>query len=202
MCPKISDEKRQQQKKKIMDGAIEVFREKGYEQTTMKHIRESADVSTGCLYMYFSNKEEIFISILEDEIKKQDMKIDIEESERCWDKLEKYIDNTKDFYNNIRNGIIPIAYEYSISAWRDEERKKFLENRYSIGIDYVKNIIRTGIETKEFMTEVDFDLISNFIITVMEGLNSTVLSLGKEKIKCDEQLDYLKIILKDKLLKK
>lgn len=74
MSPKISNVKKQEQINKIIDGAVKVFRVKGYEQTTMKDIRESAGVSTGSLYMYFSNKEEIFISVLESTIREQDVK--------------------------------------------------------------------------------------------------------------------------------
>lgn len=74
MSPKISNVKKQEQINKIIDGAVKVFRVKGYEQTTMKDIRESEGVSTGSLYMYFSNKEEIFISVLESTIREQDVK--------------------------------------------------------------------------------------------------------------------------------
>lgn len=39
MSPKISTDKKQKQRNKILNGAVPVFREKGYEQTTMKDIK-------------------------------------------------------------------------------------------------------------------------------------------------------------------
>ncbi|MEG0308008.1 MAG: TetR family transcriptional regulator [Clostridium sp.] len=200
MSPKISDDKRQEQVNKIIDGAIKVFRIKGYEQTTMKDIRESAGVSTGSLYMYFSNKEEIFIRVLEDTIIKQDLKKPLNKQENCWGKIEAYIENVKDYCNNIQDGIAPIAYEYSISAWRDEERRKFINERYDLGVTYIKGIIQEGINLKEFSKDVDVDRIGNFVIVVFEGINTITVSLGNKKINIEQQLDLLKYIL-DKELK-
>lgn len=199
MSPKISNDKKEQQKNKIINGAIQVFRVKGYEQTTMKDIRESAGVSAGSLYMYFANKEEIFISILEQRIHKQDLKITLSGNESYWEQIETYIDNTKDYCIHIQDDIAPIAYEYSISAWRENHRKSFLGERYNIGIEYIKSLIEKGISIGEFDKNIDIMLISKFIITSFEGLNTLSLSLGNEKINIDEQIELLKEILKFKL---
>lgn len=42
---------------------------------------------------------------------------------------------------NIQNGIAPIAYEYSISAWREENRKQFLDTRYDYILIWYKKIL-------------------------------------------------------------
>ncbi|MGL5330852.1 MAG: TetR/AcrR family transcriptional regulator [Peptostreptococcaceae bacterium] len=199
MSPKISNDKKEQQKNKIINGAIDVFRQKGYEQTTMKDIRESAGVSAGSLYMYFSNKEDIFINILEQRIHKQDLKITLSGNESYWEQIEKYINNIKDYCIHIQEGIAPIAYEYTISAWRENHRKEFLSTRYDMGREYIKSLIEKGISIGEFDKNVDSMLISNLIITSFEGLNTLSLSLGHEKINIDEQIELLKEILKFKL---
>jgi len=43
----------------ITDAALELFRSRGYEATTMRAIAERAGVSTGNAYYYFSSKEEL-----------------------------------------------------------------------------------------------------------------------------------------------
>jgi len=43
----------------IVDTALELFRSRGYEATTMRAIAERAGVSTGNAYYYFSSKEEL-----------------------------------------------------------------------------------------------------------------------------------------------
>src|SRR5918992_1921567 len=41
----------------ILETALEMFRERGYEQTTMRAIAKKAGVSLGNAYYYFSSKE-------------------------------------------------------------------------------------------------------------------------------------------------
>ena len=57
------NEKRQQ----ILDGAREVFRAKGYEGAAMDAIAKAAGVSKGTLYVYFTNKDELFEELISDE---------------------------------------------------------------------------------------------------------------------------------------
>ncbi|MCA0172618.1 helix-turn-helix domain-containing protein [Bacillus sp. RAR_GA_16] len=47
----------------IIEAAKQVFIEKGYERTTMKHVMEQAKVSRGGLYQYFLNKEDLYEAI-------------------------------------------------------------------------------------------------------------------------------------------
>ncbi len=46
-----------------MVAAKRVFSEKGFNKTTMEDISREAELSTGTLYLYFKNKEELFASL-------------------------------------------------------------------------------------------------------------------------------------------
>src|SRR5918996_6192085 len=46
-----------QTKARILETALEIFRERGYEETTMRAIADTAEVSLGNAYYYFSSKE-------------------------------------------------------------------------------------------------------------------------------------------------
>lgn len=52
-------------KEKIMDIAYELFCKKGYYKTTSIEICKAADVSIGCFYSYFKDKDAVFIEILD-----------------------------------------------------------------------------------------------------------------------------------------
>ncbi|HEU4387636.1 MAG TPA: helix-turn-helix domain-containing protein, partial [Blastocatellia bacterium] len=43
----------------ILEAALELFRERGYEQTTMRAIAEKAGVALGNAYYYFHSKEHL-----------------------------------------------------------------------------------------------------------------------------------------------
>jgi len=50
----------------ILDAARECFFNRGFEHTTISQIAERVELSTGTIYLYFTSKEEIYISILEE----------------------------------------------------------------------------------------------------------------------------------------
>lgn len=50
----------------ILDAARECFFRDGFDATTISQIADNVELSTGTLYLYFKNKEEIYVSILEE----------------------------------------------------------------------------------------------------------------------------------------
>src|SRR5436190_21946166 len=52
-------QKGEQTKALILDAALEIFHERGYEETTMRAIAKRAGVSLGNAYYYFSSKEHL-----------------------------------------------------------------------------------------------------------------------------------------------
>ncbi len=59
----FSSEKQEARKQQIVDAAIKCFIEKGYNQTGVRDIASTADVSLGNLYNYFKGKEAIIEQI-------------------------------------------------------------------------------------------------------------------------------------------
>lgn len=57
--------KGQQTRQTILETAIRLFAEQGYEATTMRDIAAAADCSPGLTYRYFSQKEELVIALYE-----------------------------------------------------------------------------------------------------------------------------------------
>lgn len=53
-------------RRKIYDAALELFREKGFEQTTMRDIAAKAGVALGAAYYYFSSKEALVLAFYQE----------------------------------------------------------------------------------------------------------------------------------------
>lgn len=67
--PSIPKQKRAQQKRQaLLDSGRELFLLKGYEQTTAKEIASHAGVATGTFYRYFSDKRQLLMSLLDDQL--------------------------------------------------------------------------------------------------------------------------------------
>ena len=59
----LRERKRLARHETIVDAAMTLFQEKGYEQTTMEEIAAEADVSAPTLYRYFPKKTELLIAL-------------------------------------------------------------------------------------------------------------------------------------------
>lgn len=54
-------------RRQILDGARQVFHAKGFDAASMNDIARVAGVSKGTLYVYFENKEQLFVEIIFEE---------------------------------------------------------------------------------------------------------------------------------------
>jgi AcrR family transcriptional regulator len=50
-------------RRQIQDSAEEIFLQKGFRSTTMEDIAKKAELSTGAIYQYFKNKDELYASM-------------------------------------------------------------------------------------------------------------------------------------------
>ncbi|MFD2445024.1 TetR family transcriptional regulator [Bacillus sp. CGMCC 1.16607] len=195
MTPKVSEEYKAKKKKEIIMHAKNVFQRKGFEPTTMKDIKEEAGISFGGLYMYFSNTEEIFLHLLEIEYEANDEKINIYHSDSFWEHLKHFIDNQKKELTVIRNTLIPIAYEYFVTAWREKHRIPFLENRYKAASAKFMGLLHAGMDSGEFHPTISVDQLSKVIISTLEGLNISSIFLEEDVVDIQGQLDALQKLL-------
>ena len=90
---------------KILDAALQLFREQGYEATTMREIAQNAGVATGAAYYYFDSKDAIVLAFYDQAQK--DMT----------PRLEEVLATSKDLTERLR-GILAVKLEYFESSRR------------------------------------------------------------------------------------
>lgn len=56
---------KEEMRQQILDAAVEIFKEKGFEKVQIRKIAEKIEYSTGTIYLYFKNKDEIFYALHE-----------------------------------------------------------------------------------------------------------------------------------------
>ena len=54
--------KAEETRNRILDAALELFRERGFAQTTMRDVAAAAGVATGAAYYYYRSKEELVLA--------------------------------------------------------------------------------------------------------------------------------------------
>ncbi len=58
------EKEKKYRKQTILESAKRLFFKQGFSATTMNQIAEASELSKGTLYLYFQNKEELYISLL------------------------------------------------------------------------------------------------------------------------------------------
>jgi AcrR family transcriptional regulator len=61
----MATKKSEATERKILDAALELFRETGFDETTMRAVAARADVATGAAYYYFPSKDAIVLAFYE-----------------------------------------------------------------------------------------------------------------------------------------
>jgi TetR/AcrR family transcriptional regulator, transcriptional repressor of aconitase len=61
--PKISEERKTERRRQILDGARRAFAEHGYEGATVARLEEATGLSRGAIFNYFPSKEELFVEL-------------------------------------------------------------------------------------------------------------------------------------------
>ena len=51
-------------KKRIIDAALKLFSEYGYSKASMRMIANASGISVGGLYLYFKNKDELYLTLI------------------------------------------------------------------------------------------------------------------------------------------
>jgi TetR/AcrR family transcriptional regulator, cholesterol catabolism regulator len=64
----LTTEEQARRRKEIFAAAVHVFLEKGFNETSMREIAEAAGVGKSTLYDYFPTKDEILVSMVEEEL--------------------------------------------------------------------------------------------------------------------------------------
>ncbi len=166
----------------IMEGALKVFGEKGYEETTIAAISKAANISEATLYEYFSSKEEVLFFIPELYTQREFDRI-TEISEYIPDakgKLRLIIQAYLEFYENNR------LYT-SVALLTLKGNRRFLKSKaYKVVKNSARSIIdayKLGVEDGVFRDDLDPYLVRNLVLGFIEHLTIQWLLIDRpEKI--------------------
>lgn len=142
-------------KQEFLDAALDLFYEKGYENTTINDIIDAVGLSKGAFYHYFSSKEEVLGTIATQYVEK---KLNIvervikEENLNALEKLNKIIADILDFklqYSEIRWKIFKIITRNN----NIKLEKEILDNFLELEKPLYEKLIKQGVSEGVFNTE-------------------------------------------------
>ena len=84
--------KEENKHKKILQAAVKVFAEKGFYNSRVSEIAKEANVADGTIYLYFKNKDDILISLFEEEFGQivENMRKELAEEKNPLQKIKRF----------------------------------------------------------------------------------------------------------------
>ena len=181
---KLSVEKKEAKKDKIIEKSMELFREKGYHTTKVEEITKALGISKGNFYTYFGSKEEVLYEIL-NIMKNERIKM-LEEIDT--DKAPKEILKTfiEDYIQFFFKYLKKVNLQNIDDFLKDEKVLNYAEEIQDILVDFLKkNIVERIRESKN--KEYNLRFISEFILASIEGF--LLYEHLKEKLRIDKKYE-------------
>lgn len=126
--------KAEETRDRILDAALRLFRERGFEQTTMRDVATEAGVATGAAYYYYRSKEDLVMAFY------------LRTDEEARVIFEKAIASSKDLKKRIRAMIEGKFVQFT-------EHRGLLAALLKAGVDPRAPLSPFGAETKEVRDE-------------------------------------------------
>ena len=126
--------KAEETRERILDAALRLFREKGFDETTMRDVSSEAGVATGAAYYYFRSKEDLVMGFYR------------RTAEESKESVAEALGNSRDLRKRIRAVI-----EQKLEQF--QEHRRLLAGLVRVGINPRHPLSPFAPETKEMRDE-------------------------------------------------
>lgn len=164
---------KEEKRNSIAISCINLFCEKGIQQTSIEEIAKNAGVAKGTIYLYFKNKEEIIFTIWDILTQQHQEAFDKRINSKMTEKekiLEYY--NFNDFEENFDKEKILSLYQNFVSSMLIDKTQlytSYFESFFQKDYDFISTCFYEGIKKGEFLID-NVELLTNTLIMVLKGV--------------------------------
>jgi len=153
---------------RIMEAAIKLFSNRGYNKASVDDICKEAGISKGAFYHHFKSKQALFLALLDGWLQVIDNAIEASKDKTA---PETFMQMTQafPFIFDIAGDGLPMFLEFWLQASRDQEIWEAGIAPYRRYHRYFTALIKKGVEEGSFV-EVDPELASRMIVSTAMGL--------------------------------
>lgn len=183
----LTEEEQAKRRHEIFHQVVNVFLQKGFQETSMREIAEAAGLGKSTLYDYFKTKDEILVYYFEDQINdlvEEAQKIAMQ-NKSADNRLRQITQMHMEFLQANKNLFMKLSVE--IQRLKQESQNKIQEKRHAYQ-DLIRALIDEGIREGVFR-KVDALLAARILITSLAPVvfTSRPTSASQELVK--ETLD-------------
>ena len=164
---------------RLLKAAIKVFARHGFFKSKVEDIAKEAGVATGTTYLYFENKDDLLISIFEEEMAPIIDKISASMHEKSTAK-EKIITFIEQHFEMVKNNPdLAVLFEVEL-----RQSSKFLHNyhgtRFKEYLDVIGSAFTFGQENGEFRKDIHPSIFKQIVFGAVDHISSNyALSASK-----------------------
>lgn len=191
-------------KKQILDVSTRMFSENGYHETHVEMIIKAAKVGKGTFYRYFKNKEDLFVSVLQQFLNKWEKDVFIDPStftpETIFDHFRSLTVRSFLFFKQ-HDDLCNIYLR--ISPGLSNVFQPFMEQFENQMIDYVIRYLEIGISLGYVKPDLNLEMASSIIVGAFLRVEYFYFVLRKEDEIDINKLsdDFFKTIMNGVLIK-
>ena len=177
--------KNEDKHKKIIKVAIKVFAKNGFYNSRVSEIAKEAKVADGTVYLYFKNKDDILISLFEEEMDRiiTNMKDEIDQEQSPVDKIKRFASVHLNMVREDKNlaEVIQVELRQSTKFMREYRNRKFVEY-----LNIISSIVRQGQEEGLFRREIMPGLVKRAFFGALDELSTMFLFHQKKRYEIDQ----------------
>lgn len=172
MTPKVPKEYFKFRKDEILTAAWKCFAEKGYQGTTMRDIAKKINLSTGVIYNYFKNKDEILDALMEWALKSENQIFDLMTKKNTAREAISELFNA--CFESCTHEELKESSKANIYMWVEAMKKKKLQeminDKNKQQIDKIASFVNDGIKRGEIQSHIDPKSMAGFYQALITGL--------------------------------
>jgi AcrR family transcriptional regulator len=197
MTQKSTREAKQEMLRQFMETTIAqaakaVFAERGYQGATLEEIAQRAGMSKATIYIYYKNKDDLFLQVVE-ELVNMAMAITAEEATTSRPPIEKLyamVRNKMEFYERERDFFrIYLNERHGLEIAPKDPHKQALREMYLQGVQTLAKVIQEGMDVG-VLRPMDSRRLAFFLQEMMSTIQVHRFQ-GKAKTSVQEDVEQL-----------
>ncbi len=177
--PRVTVAHEQAVRQRIIDAAIDVFGEMGYQRATVQDVVRASGLSVGAVYTYFKNKEQLFLVSCACEVDRQkaDLRLRVAELGPVTDRLRAATDFAVDSAVLGVNERSVRAHAWMV-ADESPELRQVLRDRRTEMVAFSRFVLQEALVRGELPAWIDADAIASAFVTLIDGFVVRALEAG------------------------
>jgi len=150
MAATVEHEKR---RKKILDKALDVFMEDGFEGATFQKIADRCGITRTILYLYFKNKREIFLYSIKQLLATVEESINAIRYDKSLNSTDKIINVLLDIFNHFERNkqLLSIILDYLLHISKNNVDPEVRVRRRTVRLRHIlSSLVIEGVKGGEF----------------------------------------------------